>query len=100
MQPAGGLWMACSFHRFCYRSSKSNDVVTDFLLDFVDSIHRKAGVLPKQGSRPRRDLSPLRQRLAGGQLDLKPLLELVLFTPDMTHLGPGITLYHNFLQLK
>jgi hypothetical protein len=72
----------------------------DFFLDFIDPVHRKAGMLPKQGSRFRWDLSPLGKRFAGGQLDLKPLLELILFTPDVAHFGPSVTLYHNFLQLK
>jgi hypothetical protein len=74
--------------------------VPDFLFDFVDPVDREASVLPQQGSRLGRDLPALRKRFTGRQFDCKPLLELVLFTPDVAHSGPGVTLYHNFLQLK
>ena len=95
VQPAGGLGVTGGGHGFSDIRSKRDNIVPDLVLDFVDAVDGEVGMLTEQTSGILRDFAGFGQRLGGRQLDLEPLTEPIVFTPDTAHFGPCIAGNHD-----
>ena len=78
-------------HLFGDCGGKGNDVVLNFSFDLIDTRQVEAALFADGlGCRLRND-SGLGQGLRGGDFHLQPGAELVFVTPDVPHVGTGIT---------
>ena len=79
------------------RGQKSNDVMLDFRLDFIDAGDVKIPFLPDHPDCFRRDNSKISQFLTGQGFDFQPDPKAVLRFPDLRHLRPRVTWDHCLL---
>ena len=72
-------------------SGESNHVVLYFGFDCLDAIQVEIAFFADSHGRRLRHQAYLGERFGGGDFDFEPGTELVLVTPDMSHLGTRIT---------
>jgi hypothetical protein len=95
MEPAGGIRVAGRSHALGDGGRKSNDVVPNLSLDFLDSGDVEAGVTAQLTRGILRDVANLGERFGRGKLHFQPLTILVLFAPDSAHLGSCVARDHS-----
>ena len=82
---------------FGYTACESDDVMAGFLFDFVNSVDGECCILSDFLDILHRDFAELCPCLVDQDFDVKPGLELGLFSPDVSHHFAGITFNHSFL---
>jgi hypothetical protein len=73
---------------------KGNDIVVRRLLDLVYPLHGERSFGFDLFERVGRYRSIFGMNLADGDLDIEPLLKLILLRPDRTHLGQCVSFDH------